>query len=78
MPYIGQLISVIVQENLKLAAFLLYHKWRCTLDLEITGADEGTVCLMADQKKLKDQYKDPNMLPKVNKSYMAMKMDIKE
>ena len=27
-----QHISVIAQENLKLATFLFHHRWRCTLD----------------------------------------------
>ena len=41
--------------------------------------DEGIVCLMADQKKLEDECKDPNVLLKVNKSDMAWMMeDIKE
>ena len=30
MPYRGQQASVIAQKNLKLAAFLLHHRWRCT------------------------------------------------
>ena len=47
--------------------------------METVEVDEGTVCLRADQKKLKDEYKDPNMLPKVNKSDMAGMMEfIKE
>ena len=29
---------------------------------------ENTVCLLAGQKKLKDEYKDLNVLPKINKS----------
>ena len=64
----GQQVSVIAQENLKLAAFLFHHRWRCTLDWEIMGVDKSTVRLMADQKKLKDEHKYPGMLPKVNKS----------
>ena len=59
---------VIAQENLKLAAFLFHHRWRCTLDWEITEVDKGTVHLLAGQKKLKDEYKDPDLLPKINKS----------
>ena len=35
------------------------------------GVNENTVHLMAGQKKLEDEYKDPNMLPKINKSDMA-------
>ena len=43
------------------------------------GVDEGTACLMAGQKKLKNEYKDPDVLTKVNKSDMARMMeDIKE
>ena len=45
----GQQVSVVVQENLKLADFLFYHRWRCTLDWEIMGVNEGTVRLMTDQ-----------------------------
>ena len=32
MPNRGQQVSVIAQENLKIATFLFHHKWRCTLD----------------------------------------------
>ena len=70
-PNRGQQVLVIAQENLKLAAFLFHHRWRCTLDWEITEVDEETVCLLAGQKKLKVEYKDPNMLPKINKSNLA-------
>ena len=35
MPNRGQQVSVIPQENLKLAMFLFHHRWRCTLDWEI-------------------------------------------
>ena len=59
MPDRGQQVSVIAQENLKQAAFLFHHRWRCTIDFEITEVDEGTVPLLAGQKKLKDEYKDP-------------------
>ena len=34
------------------------------------GVNENTVHLMTGQKKLKDEYKEPNMLPKINKSDM--------
>ena len=34
-----------------------------------------TVYLLAGQKKIEDEYKDPNMLPKINKSYMAGTME---
>ena len=32
---------------------------------------EDIVHLLAGQKKLEDEYKDPNVLPKINKSDMA-------
>ena len=37
---------------------------------------EDTLCLMTGQKKLKDEYKDPGMLPKINKSDMAGTMEV--
>ena len=75
----GQQVSVIAQENLKLAAFLFHHRWRCTLDWEITGVKKETVHFLAGQKKLKDKYKDFNVLLKINKSDMAGTMvSIKE
>ena len=39
------------------------------------GVHKETVCLLAGQKKLKDNYKDPRMLPKINKSDMAEMME---
>ena len=79
MPDRGQQVSVIAQENLKLAIILFQHRWRCTLGWEIKGVNEDTVCLMTGQKKLKDEYKYPDVLPKVNKSDMAGTMEaIKE
>ena len=78
-PDRGQQVSVIAQENLKLAALLFPHRWRCTLDWEIMEVDEGIVCLLVGQKKLEDEYKDTNVLPKINKSDMAETMgSIKE
>ena len=72
-------VSVIAQENLKLAAFLFHHQWRCTFVWEILGVIKETVCFLADQKKLKDEYKDPDVLPKINKSDMEGLMEsIKE
>ena len=59
--------SLRAQEILKIAIFLFHHRWRCTLDWEIMEVNEGTVCLRAGQEKLKVEYKDPNMLPKINK-----------
>ena len=70
-PNRGQQVSMIAQENLKLAIFLFHHRWRCTLDWERKEADEETVHLLADQKKLDDEYKDPDVLLKINKSDMA-------
>ena len=67
----GSKTQVIAQENLKLTAFLFHHSWRCTLDLEIMGVDEGTVPFLVGQKKLEDKYKDPNVLPRINKCDMA-------
>ena len=57
----GQQVSAIAQENLKIAVFLFHHRWRCTLDWEIVGVNEDTLCLMADQKKCEDEFKDPNI-----------------
>ena len=43
------------------------------------GVNEDTLCLMTGQKKLEDKYKDPNVLPKINKSDMEGMMEaIKE
>ena len=75
----GWQASVRVQENLNLAFFLFHHRCRCTLNGEVTVMHEDTVCLLAGQKRPKDNYKDPDMLPKINKSYMAGTMEaIKE
>ena len=75
----GQQVSVIAQENLKIDIFLFHHRWRCTLGWEVTGENEDTLCLMTGHKKLKDKYKDPNVLPKINKSDIAGTMEaIKE
>ena len=70
-----QQVSVIAQVNLKLAIFLFCHSHICTLDWEITAVNEDTVHLMKGQKKLKDEYKDPNMLPKIKKSDMTGMME---
>ena len=73
------MILVIAQENLKLAAFIFHHRWRSILDWVITEVDKGTVHLLAGQKKLEDEYKDSDVLPKMNKSDMAGTMEfIKE
>ena len=71
MPNRRQNVSVIAQENLKLAAFIFHHRWRCIIDREVTGACEDTVHLLASQKRLKDKYKGQDVLPKVNKLNMA-------
>ena len=42
------------------------------------GACKDIVHLLADQKRLKDKYKDPNMLPKVIKVDMAGTMEAME
>ena len=75
MPDRGQQVSVIDQENPKLAVFLFHHKWRCTLDWETTGVNEDTLRLMSSQKKFKDKNRDPNLLPKINKYDMAGMME---
>ena len=78
-PNRGRQVSVIAQENLKLAAFLFHHQWRCTLDWEIMGLKKGKLCFVVGQKKLKDDYKDPNVMPKIYKPNMAGTMEfIKE
>ena len=70
-----QQVSVIAQENLKLAIFLFHPRWRCTSDWEIMGVNKDTVHLMLEQKKIEDEYKDPDVLPKINKSDMAERME---
>ena len=50
------------QENLKLPVFLFHHRWRCTCDLELKMVQEDTVHKLVGQKKLIDEYKDPDML----------------
>ena len=77
-PERGHQFSVIAEEHLKLAAFLFLHRWRCTLYWQIMGVNEDTVCLIEGQKKLEDEYKDPNVLPKINKSDMAETMEVIE
>ena len=73
------MVSVIAQENLKLAVFLFHCQGRCTIDWEVTGLCEEMVHLLAGQKRLEDEYKDPDVLPKVNKAGMVGTMEsIKE
>ena len=67
----GQRVSVIAQENLKLAAFLFHHWWRYALDWEIMGVDEGTEHSLVGQKKLEEKYKDSDVLLRINKSDMV-------
>ena len=59
----GQQVSVIAQENLKLAAFLFHHRGRFTFDWEVTEVHEDMVYLQAGQKRLEDYYKDQDLLP---------------
>ena len=40
------------------------------------GVCEDTVHLIGGEKRLEDDYKDPNMLPKVNKTNLAEKIKI--
>ena len=47
----GQQVSVMAQENMKLAAFLLHYMWSCTLDWEVKGVQEETVCKLTGEKK---------------------------
>ena len=71
MPDRWQQVSAIAWKNLKLAAFLFHHWWRSALDWEVMGVHENTVYLLAGQKQLKDDYKDPDVLPKVNNANMT-------
>ena len=64
IPGRGQQVSVIAEENLKVAFFLFHHRWRCTFDWEVMGVHEDTVHLLAGQKRLKDDFKDPDMMPR--------------
>ena len=71
MPNRGKQVSVIAQENLKLTAFLFHHRWRCTFDWEVIKVHEVTVHLLAGLKRLENDYKVTDMLPKINKFDMA-------
>ena len=74
-----QQVTVIAQENLKPAIILFHHRLRCTFDWEVMEVHEDAVHLLAGQKRLKDEYKDTDVLPKVNKVDMAGMMEsIKE
>ena len=74
-PNREQLVSVTAQQHLKLAAFLFHHRWICTFDWEVMGVQEDKVKLLAGKKGLKDNYKNPDMLPEVNKADMARAME---
>ena len=67
-PNRGQQVSLIAKENLKLAVILFHYWWRCIFNCEVTGGCKDTVCMLAGQKKLKDECKDLDVLPKVNKA----------
>ena len=64
----GQQVSVINEENQKLAVFLFHHQWRYTFDWKVKGVQEDTVYLLVGQKRFKDAYKDSDMLPKVSRA----------
>ena len=68
MPNRGQQVSAIAHENLKLAVFLFYQRWRFTFDWEVTRVHEDTAHLLAGQMKLRDEYKDHDILPMANKA----------
>ena len=75
LPNRGQQVSVIAQANLKLAAFLFPHKCRCIFHQEVTGVSEDTVHLLAGKKRLEDNNKNTDVLPKVNNTNMAELME---
>ena len=74
-PNRGQQVSVKAQKKLKLATFLFHYRWRCTFNWEETWVHEDTVYLIAGQKNLKEKYKNPSMLQKINKSDTAWTME---
>ena len=53
-----------------LTVFLFQHKWRCTYDWKIRKVQEQTLWQLTAQKNLKDEYEDPNTLPKIGKANM--------
>ena len=72
-------ISVMAQKWLNGIAFLFPHQLTCTYNGEVTKVQEDTICNLSYQKKLKDEYKGPDVLPKVNKANMTGTIkDIKE
>ena len=74
-PNRGQQVLFIAQENLKLAVFIFHHWWRCIFVCEVMGVQEDTLHLLAGQKRLKEEDKDPDILPKVNKADIAGMME---
>ena len=75
----GQQDAVIAQKNLKLASFLFHHRCRCTFDWEVTRVHEDIADFLEGQKRLKYNYKDLVVLPKVNKADMVRMIEaIKE
>ena len=68
VPKKGHQVSVMAQDNLKLAAFLSHYSWRCIYDWEVTKVQKSTICKPVRQKTIKDKCKGPDVLPKVNKA----------
>ena len=60
MPYKGQQVSVIVQENLKLASFIFHHRWReMHLCLRSYGSEWGHSVSVSRQEETQRQVKRP-------------------
>ena len=76
MPGKWQQFSVMAQKDLKLADFLFHHRMRCTFDWEVTRVQKDTGHLLAEQNRLEDNYKDLDMITKVNKADMASMVDV--
>ena len=57
MPSIGQQVSVIAKENLKLAAFLFHQRWRSNLEWEVIRVLQDTVHLLQDRRSTKTNTK---------------------
>ena len=74
MPDRRQQVTVIAQGILKLAAFLFHHRWHCTFDWAVKGVWEDTIHILTSQKRLEGKDKDPDMLLKVSKAYLAVMM----
>ena len=71
MPDRGQQVSVITQEKLKLATFLIHHRRRGTFIWEVMGMGEDTVYLVAGQNWLENDCKDIDVLSKENNAKKA-------